>query len=80
MEKLKGIPVQLELTKHPEAVEMRENILKRAKLIGDDNRVLIQKTLEAGWDPRRVKKIVAELRECQKETEHTVQDFEAALH
>lgn len=75
MENFEKKLTQSELTKHPEVVEMRENIMKRARLLSDDNKALIQEVLEAGWNPERVRGVVAELKEYGKEIEDAKRYF-----
>ncbi len=62
----------------PESVEMKKNIIQRAKPLLDDNRKLTKRVMGKNWNVEEKEKILNALKKCEEETERTAESFFAA--
>ncbi|MFA5926258.1 MAG: hypothetical protein WC831_05015 [Parcubacteria group bacterium] len=67
-----------ERKKNPEAAEMKENIIQRAKILLDENGKLSKKVLAKEWNAAGKKKILNDLSGCRVDTKETAEEFFSA--
>jgi hypothetical protein len=61
-----------------EAAEMKENIIRRAEALLNDNGKLTRKVLEKKWNTVEKGKILDELSECRIDTKKTAEGYFSA--
>jgi hypothetical protein len=65
---------------HPEALEMKKNIVQRAKVLVDQNSELVPKISRADWNRFQKEKSLEELKDCEHLTKVTVEEFTGTIH
>ncbi|MFA5872272.1 MAG: hypothetical protein WC858_06180 [Parcubacteria group bacterium] len=65
---------------HPEVIEMKKNIIQRARVLMDQNSELAPKVLRADWNRNLKEDTLAELRNCRIATKNVTEGFNGRLH